>query len=135
MKKKTQKIRLIFTIILVLLSVLLISILINIRTVEIIQYNVEKQAVYNYNGSEYYLICSDNEKYFSEDLLKHYSEYLPLTYDKALNCKFKKYIVSGNIQTYIFPQKVRVIYADNKPIIIEENNHYLENDYYLFISH
>lgn len=133
---KNKKIRAIVIIaVFVLMALLILDLFVNISTVEIILYKKDDSMVFNYNGNEYLLICEENADKFSSDLYDSYQNYLPRDFETVANTSFRRCVTIGNVYSYIFPYKVRVIYDENKvPIMIEANNVIICNDYYLIAN-
>lgn len=119
---KLDKKYVITLILLFLMLILILNIFINIRTIDIIQFSKNNSIVFNYNGNEYFEICDANVDKFSNSLYEKYQDYLSSNKDNTSNIILKKYIVMGDIYSYIFPKNIKVIYDGEIPTIIENND-------------
>ena len=133
---KYKKIKtIILFVIFIIMLLLILDLFVNISTVEIVLYKKDDSMVFNYNGNEYLLICEENADKFSSDLYDSYQNYLPRDFETVANTSFRRCVTIGNVYSYIFPYKVRVIYDENKePIMIEDNNVLISNDFYLITN-
>ena len=130
---KLDKKYMIILIVLFSMIILILSVFINIKTIEIIQYEKNNNIIFNCNGNEYLEACNDNIDRISSDLYESYQNYILTDDENTKNVILKKYIIMGDINSYIFPKEVRVIYEDETPIIFIINDHinecYLISDY------
>lgn len=130
---KLDKKYMIILIVLFSMIILILSVFINIKTIHIIQYEKNNKIIFNYNGNEYLEACNDNIDRISSDLYESYQNYILTDDENTENVILKKYIIMGDINSYIFPKEVRVIYEDETPIMFINNDHinecYLISDY------
>ena len=102
-----------------------------LNSTEIVQYQKNDGYVFVYQGNEYYKISEENKDKFSYDLYTNYTNFLD---ERLTNSEWKRAFSLGNVKTFIIPIEVRVIYDGDKPIILEENNHIMHNDFYLICT-